>query len=128
MAKKTTRTSTTKSPSKKAASGTVAKRSTSLRPRATSAGLSDRDHLIGVVQSGTGSSRLAARDTVNALLATVTASLKKNKKVLLAGFGTFEVVKRAARKGRNPATGEAIKIKASRRVRFRPGAQLRRGI
>ncbi len=55
-------------------------------------------------------------------------SLKKNKKVGLRGFGTFEVVKRRARKGRNPGTGEAIKIKASKRVRFRAGATLKRGI
>jgi DNA-binding protein HU-beta len=61
-------------------------------------------------------------------LDSVVLSLKKNKKVGLYGFGTFEVVKRRARKGRNPATGEAIKIKASKRVRFRAGAMLKRGI
>lgn len=129
MAKKATRPSKTKASAKKAASGRkIAKRSPSPRPRATPAGVSDRDHLIGVIQSGTGCSRLAARNTVNALLGTVTSSLKKNQKVRLVGFGSFEVVKRPARKGRNPATGEVIKIKASRRVRFRPGAKLRRGI
>ena len=55
-------------------------------------------------------------------------SLKKNKKVQLYGFGSFEVVKRKARKGRNPATGEAIRIKASKGVRFKAGTKLKGGI
>ncbi len=66
--------------------------------------------------------------TLNAVLDSVVLSLKKNKKVQFAGFGTFEVVKGRARKGRNPATGEVIKIKAKKRVRFRAGATLKGGI
>ena len=62
---------------------------------------------------------------MEAVLETISASLKKNQKVRLVGFGSFEVVKRKARKGRNPATGESIRIKASKSVRFRPGTKLK---
>src|SRR3546814_6506855 len=83
--------------------------------KATPADVNDRQHLIEVIQSGTGCTGVAARETMSALLNTITASLKKNQRVQLAGFGTFLVSKRAARKGVNPRTGEAIKIKASKR-------------
>ncbi len=101
---------------------------TSPKPRATPTGVPDRQHLANVIQAGTGCSGNAARRTLNAVLDSVVLSLKKNKKVQFTGFGTFEVVKWRARKGRNPATGEAIKIKACKRVRFRAGATLKRGI
>ena len=52
----------------------------------------------------------------------------KNGKVTLVGFGTFQKVRRKARKGRNPQTGEAIKIKATNVVKFRPGKKLRDSI
>ncbi len=99
-----------------------------LKPKATPAGVYDGHHLASIIQTGTASSKQAAKRTLNAVLDSVVLSLKKNKKVGLRGFGTFEVVKRQAHKGRNPATGEAIKIKASKRVRFRAGATLKRGI
>jgi DNA-binding protein HU-beta len=99
---------------------------TSLKPRATPAGVHDRQHLASVIQAGTGCSGQAAKRTINAVLDSVVLSLKKNKRVQFAGFGTFEVLKRRAHKGRNPATGEAIKIKASKRVRFRAGVALKR--
>jgi DNA-binding protein HU-beta len=102
--------------------------STSLKPRATPPGVYDRQHLANVVQAGTGCSGNAARRTINAVLDSVVLSLKKNKRVKFAGFGTFEVVMGRARKGHNPATGEAIRIKAKKRVRFRAGATLKRGI
>ncbi len=101
---------------------------TSLKARATPAGVYDRQHLANVIQAGTGCSGQAAKRTLNAVLDSVVLSLKKNKRVQFAGFGTFEVVMGRARKGHNPATGEAIKIKAKKRVRFRAGATLKRGI
>jgi DNA-binding protein HU-beta len=56
----------------------------------------------------------------------VTKALKKkNGKVTLVGFGTFQKVRRKARKGRNPQTGAPIKIKATNVVKFRPGKKLR---
>ena len=95
------------------------------RYKATPEGMKDRQHLIDVIQSGTGCTGVAARETMVALLGTITTSLKKNQRVQLAGFGTFTVGKRAARKGRNPRTGEAIKIKASKTVRFKAGRTLK---
>jgi DNA-binding protein HU-beta len=55
----------------------------------------------------------------------VKSTLKKGGSVSLVGFGTFEVTKRAARNGRNPATGAAIKIKAAKVPKFRPGKALK---
>ena len=106
----------TKKPAKK--NTTVSKSKPAKRYKATPDGTSDRQHLISIIQSETGSSAKAA----------VTASLKKNKKVQLVGFGSFSVAKRPARKGRNPQTGEAIRIKASKSVRFRPGQALKGSI
>ncbi len=100
----------------------------SLKPRATPAGVHDRQHLANVIQAGTSCSGQAAKRTLNAVLDSVVLSIKNNKRVQFVGFGTFEVVKGRARKGHNLATGEAIKIKAKKRVRFRAGATLKRGI
>ncbi len=77
-------------------------------PSATPAGVYHGQHLANVIQAGTGCSGQAAKRTLKAVLDSVGLSLKKNKKVGLYGFGIFEVVIRRARKGRNPATGEAI--------------------
>ncbi len=100
----------------------------SLKPGATPAGVRDRQHLARMIQAGTGCSGQAAKRTLNAVLDSVVLSLKKNKQVQFAGFGTFEVVKRQAHTGRNPGTGEVIRVKASKRVRFRAGATLKSGI
>ena len=96
--------------------------------KATPNDRNDRQHLIDVIQAGTGCTGVAARETMSALLNTIQASLKKNQKVQLAGFGTFVVSKRAARKGVNPQTGEPIKIKASRSVRFKAGRTLKEAV
>ncbi len=101
---------------------------TSLKARATPAGVYDRQHLASVIQAGTGCSGNAAKRTINAVLDSVVLSLKKNKKVQFAGFGTFEVLIRRAHKGQNPATGEAMRIKAKKRVRVRAGRTLKSGI
>jgi DNA-binding protein HU-beta len=116
-----------KAPAKKAVAKRAAPKATA-RIRATPSGSSDKDHLISVIQSGTGSSKKAATDTLASILSTVSASLKKNQKFQLVGFGSFEVVKRRARKGRNPATGASIRIKASKGVRFKAGSKLKGGI
>ena len=70
-------------------------------------------------------SKLAAERAVDALVAAVKSSLKKGQMVTLVGFGSFYVGKRAARTGRNPRTGAAIKIKAAKVPRFRPGKALK---
>ncbi len=99
-----------------------------LKTSATPEGISDRDHLIDVIQDGTGSSKAAAKETLDAILSTVTLSLKKNTRVQISGFGTFSVGRRKARMGRNPQTGEAIRIKASKTVRFKAGTRLKGSI
>ena len=63
-----------------------------------------------------------------ALLGIIATSLKKNQRVQLGGFGTFTIAKRGACKGRNPRTGEAIKIKASKTVRFKAGPSLKNSV
>ncbi len=66
-------------------------------------------------------SKAAAGKALNSLVDNVTKAVKKGKKVTLVGFGTFSVTKRKARTGRNPRTGEAIKIKASKAPKFTAG-------
>ncbi|RME70374.1 MAG: HU family DNA-binding protein [Planctomycetota bacterium] len=73
-------------------------------------------------------SKAAAERAVNAVLAAITKGLKKEGKVQIVGFGTFEVRKRKARTGRNPQTGEKIRIKASKTVGFKPGKGLKSSI
>lgn len=76
-----------------------------------------------------GISKVAAAAALNSFIESVTKSLKKKDgKVTLVGFGTFSKVRRKARKGRNPQTGEPIKIKATNVVKFRPGKKLRDAI
>ncbi len=70
-------------------------------------------------------SKASAERAVNAVLDGIEIGLKKDGSVQLIGFGSFAVKNRAARKGRNPATGEEIKIKASRTVSFKAGSSLR---
>jgi DNA-binding protein HU-beta len=85
--------------------------------------------LVEKIAKDAGISKTAAGQAVNSFLANVTKELKKKDgKVTLIGFGTFSKVKRKARKGRNPQTGETIKIKASNSVRFRPGKKLKESI
>ena len=62
------------------------------------------------------------------LIGLITKHLKKGERIRLAGLGILQVRKRAARMGRNPATGEAIKIKASKKVAFRPSKELKLAI
>ena len=66
-----------------------------------------------------------AQAAVDCVLASITKSLKKKNAVTLVGFGTFKVEKRKARKGRNPQTGEVIKIKAKKVPKFVPGKALK---
>ena len=66
-------------------------------------------------------SKKDAEAALKAFISTVEGTLKKGDKVQLVGFGTFEVSKRAARKGRNPQTGAEMKIKASKTPKFKAG-------
>ena len=66
-----------------------------------------------------------ADKALTAVLGAITDALESGDKVAISGFGTFEVRDRAARKGRNPQTGEEIEIKASKTPAFKPGKQLK---
>jgi DNA-binding protein HU-beta len=85
--------------------------------------------LVEKMAKDSGISKAAAGTALNSFAATITKALKKkNSKVTLVGFGTFSKVRRKARKGRNPQTGEAIKIKASNTVKFKPGKALKEAV
>lgn len=80
----------------------------------------NKGELIAAVAKDLKSSKADAERAVNAVLTNIKKNTKKG--VQLIGFGSFSVVKRKARKGRNPQTGEAIKIKASKTVKFKAGS------
>jgi DNA-binding protein HU-beta len=82
--------------------------------------------LVEKMAKDAGISKVAASLALDSFMGSVTKALKKKDgKVTLVGFGTFQKVRRKARKGRNPQTGETIKIKACNVVKFRPGKKLR---
>jgi DNA-binding protein HU-beta len=68
--------------------------------------------------------KVQATAALESVMESVVRALKAGNKITLVGFGTFSVVKRAARKGRNPATGETIKVKAKKVAKFRPSNDL----
>lgn len=72
-----------------------------------------------------GMTKKQAAEAFDCVFDTMRKSLKKGERIQVPGFGSFSVSKRAARKGRNPATGEKITIKASKNVRFKAGATLK---
>jgi len=80
--------------------------------------------LIDMIAKDAGITKAAAATAVDSFVHGVTSALQKNQRVTLVGFGTWGVSKRKARIGRNPQTGEAIKIKAKKAVRFKAGKQL----
>ena len=84
-----------------------------------------KSDLVEIIADDSGISKAAADRALNSLLASVTKELKKGGRVSLVGFGTFSISKRAARMGRNPQTGEAIKIKASKVPKFSAGKTLK---
>lgn len=80
--------------------------------------------LINKVAEDTGITKIQANAAIDSLIEAVTKTLKGGGKVTLVGFGTFSVSKRSARNGRNPKTGETIKIKARKVARFKAGKEL----
>ena len=81
----------------------------------------NKAELIEAVAKSADLSKAEAERALNATTETIKKTLKKGDTVQLIGFGSFGVAKRSARKGRNPQTGEAIKIKASKSPKFTPG-------
>lgn len=85
----------------------------------------NKTELVAQIAAKADISKAAAGRSLDALIASVRTTLKKGGKVTLVGFGTFEVATRAGRTGRNPRTGEAIKIKKAKVPKFRPGQSLK---
>lgn len=88
----------------------------------------NRKELVEALSSKTGGSKADADRAIAAFIEIVASTLKKGDNVALVGFGTFEVRKRAARTGRNPATGAELKIKASKAPAFKAGAGLKAAV
>lgn len=85
----------------------------------------NRNELVDSVAGKTHLSKKDAGDAVEAVFDSITDALKGGSEVRLVGFGTFSVAARAASEGRNPRTGEKIKIAASKQAKFKPGKRLR---
>ena len=85
----------------------------------------NKSELVAKMSKEAGIPKIAAGKALNALTEEIKGSLKKGKSVSLLGFGSFSVVKRAARTVRNPQTGKPMKIKATKAVRFRAGKNLK---
>ena len=85
----------------------------------------NKAELVAAIAAKTGESKKASEVLVNAFTEVVSDALKGGDKVQLVGFGSFEVRKRAARKGRNPQTKEEIKIPASKAPVFKAGKALK---
>jgi DNA-binding protein HU-beta len=88
----------------------------------------NKSQLIEAVAADSGLSKADSSRAIESLLATVTKTLKKGDEVSITGFGKFSVVKRAARLGVNPRTGEKVKIKASKAPKFSAGASLKQSV
>jgi len=87
----------------------------------------NKSELVEAIQIALGkdATKRAADEALEAVLSSIAKGVKKDSKVQIIGFGTFEVKKRAARLGRNPKTGEAMKIAASKSVGFKPSSVLK---
>ena len=84
----------------------------------------NKAELVHAISGEAKISQAEAHRAVDSLIDATTKALKKGDRVALVGFGSFSVAKRAARNGRNPQTGKAIKIAAKKVVKFKAGAEL----
>jgi DNA-binding protein HU-beta len=84
--------------------------------------------LIAEIAKSTGLTKADSDRALNSFLAIAKTTIRRKGRLPLAGFGTFVVVNRKARTGRNPQTGQPIRIKASKVVRFRPGKGLKESV
>jgi len=85
----------------------------------------NKDSLIASIAEKSGLTRKDSESSLNAFIDAVTEALAKKEKVTLIGFGTFSVVKRAARTGRNPSTGKPMQIPEKNVPKFSPGTNLK---
>lgn len=84
----------------------------------------NKGDLIAKIAEDVNITKVQANDALDSFIEAVTKTLKAGGKVTLVGFGTFSVSKRSARNGRNPQTGESIKIKARKVAKFKAGKEL----
>ena len=85
----------------------------------------NRAELIDAIRDRLGVEKRTAEHAVDAVLDTIQRAVAQGEKVAITGFGVFEKVDRAARTGRNPRTGEAVKVKKTSVPKFRPGTQFK---
>jgi DNA-binding protein HU-beta len=83
----------------------------------------NKSELIDQIAADAGITKTAANEALDSFTSAIISTLKKGDKVTLVGFGTFSVTQRAARNGRNPQTGETIKIKATKSPKFKAGKE-----
>ena len=85
----------------------------------------NKEDLVKLVSEKTGITQKAAEQVQKAVIELFSSTLEKGEQISLVGFGSFKVVERAAREGRNPITGEKIQIPASNTVKFTPSKSLK---
>ena len=85
----------------------------------------NKTELVAAIAEKTELSKKDSEKALKAFIDVVTEELQKGEKILLVGFGTFEVAERAAREGRNPLTGEKMQIEASKAPKFKAGKALK---
>ncbi len=88
----------------------------------------NKSELIEAIAKEANLSKVDSAKALNALTGAITKSLKKGESVSLIGFGTFSILKRSARTGRNPQTGKPLKIAAKKVARFKAGATLKKTV
>ncbi len=88
----------------------------------------NKTELVAAIAEKTELSKKDSEKALKALIEVVSEELKKGEKIQLIGFGTFEVAERAARTGKNPQTGKAIKIPASKAPKFKAGKALKEAV
>lgn len=88
----------------------------------------NKQELVASVAEKTGLTKKDAEKAINAVVDSIKEALNQGDKVSLVGFGTFEVRDRAARSGRNPQTGDPIRIPAGKVPAFRPGKELKESV
>ena len=115
-------------PAKAAAKPAAKKAAAAKAPAAKAAPTITLKHLAADLAEAHEMSKKASEAMLSGMVDLVSKHLKKGDKVRITGLGILQVKKRAARMGRNPATGEAIKIKASKKLAFRPAKEIKDAI
>ena len=88
----------------------------------------NKSELVEAIANGSGVTKADANRVLDTFMQTVTHALKAGDQVVLPGFGSFKTANRSARTGRNPQTGQAIEIKASRVAKFQAGKSLKEAV